>query len=301
MNALRVAPGEHDRLTDIAGLKVGNAADERVRTGVTVVLPERPAVMAADVRGGAPGTRDTDALDPSCLVGDFHGCVLAGGSVFGLAAADGVTQFLSETGIGLPLGPRPIPVVPTAILFDLANGGDKDWGEHAPYFDLGVAAAKAAAADFTQGKAGAGYGAMAGAEAGGLGSASAFTETGIGVGALVAVNAFGAVQEGEVDAREIPLPKLGLVGGNTTIAVIATDLRLDKAGARRLAIMAHDGLARAIRPVHTPFDGDTVFAMATGEKPLIGEPAHTLTVAGTMAADCLARAVKKAVAAASSG
>ena len=186
MSALRVAPGENDRLTDITGLKVGNAADERVGTGVTVVLPERPVVMAADVRGGAPGTRDTDALDPSCLVGAFHGCVLAGGSVFGLAAADGVTQVLSEAGIGLPLGPRPIPVIPSAILFDLANGGDKDWGARSPYFDLGVAAAKAAGTDFAQGRAGAGYGARAGAEAGGLGSASAFTETGIGVGALVA-------------------------------------------------------------------------------------------------------------------
>ncbi|GAB4577031.1 MAG: P1 family peptidase [Rhodothalassiaceae bacterium] len=295
MSEVHVKPTARNSIVDIAGLRVGNAEDRKVRTGVTVVLPDRPVVMGVDIRGGAPGTRDTDALDPSCLVEEFHGLTLAGGSVFGLAAADAVTEWLSAQGRGLALAGKAVPVAPAAILYDLANGGDKDWGERSPYYALGLAAAKAATdEDFARGRAGAGYGALAGDRAGGLGSACLLSECGFRVGALVAVNAFGPPLDDRCD--RILMPKLGLVGTNTTIALVATDLALDKAGARRLAIMAHDGLARTLRPVHTPFDGDTVFAMATGDVPVPAPAPRSLLIAGTMAADALAAAVRDALA-----
>lgn len=288
--------GKTDSITDVGGLRVGHAVDEKILTGTTVVIPDRPVAMAADVRGGGPGTRDIEALDPSCLVEKVHGLVLSGGSVFGLAAADGVTSALSDMGIGLPLGPKAVPVVPAAILFDLMNGGDKNWGDTPPYAALGRAAVQNARYTTGGGRIGAGYGARAGAEPGGIGTASLETEDGIRVGALVAVNSFGSVmdenghQHGLVD-----LPKLGLVGGNTTIAAVATNLDLSKASCRRLAMMAQDGLARSVRPIHTPFDGDTVFALATGEQVPEAEAATLMAIVGTLAADCLDRAVRKAV------
>ncbi|WCL54292.1 P1 family peptidase [Gimibacter soli] len=291
-------PGPGDSLLDIKGLKVGQAEDARVRTGTTVILPDAPVAMGVDVRGGAPGTRDTDALDPTCLVEKVHGLVLSGGSVFGLAAADGVTAMLSSRGIGLPLGPRAVPVVPSAILFDLANGGDKDWGDTPPYRDLGIKALMAAGEPIRQGRAGAGYGALAGGQPGGIGTASLVLADGTAVAALIAVNCFGEVAPGAMQHGEVTLPKLGLVGGNTTIGCVATNAVLDKAACRRLAIMAQDGLARTIRPIHTSFDGDTIFAMATGEKAASGPLATTLAILGTLAADCVARAVEKAVSAA---
>lgn len=290
---------ENDRITDIAGLAVGNAHGDAERSGVTVLLPGAEAghafVMGVDVRGGAPGTRDTTALDPSCLVDAFHGLVLAGGSVFGLAAADGVTNWLAAQGRGLALGPCTVPVVPAAILFDLANGGDKNWGGTPPYAAWGRAAASAAGRDFAQGRAGAGYGTVAGDRRGGLGSAaSVAADAGYTVGALVAVNAFGPPLD--TDMSRVPMPKPAFIAENTTIAAVATDLALDKAQCRRLAIMAQDGLARALRPVHTPFDGDTVFAVATGRAAPTEPLGRTLTVAGTLAADTLTRAVEKALA-----
>lgn len=287
--------GATDTLLDVAGLQIGHAVDETVRTGVTVVLPDNPAVMGVDVRGGAPGTRDTDALDPTCLVTHFHGLVLSGGSEFGLAAADGVTNYLSENGVGLDLGWRHVPVVPSAILFDLGNGGNKDWGMTPPYRELGIRAAHSAGANTDQGRIGAGYGATAGAVPGGIGMASAQTEDGLIVAALVAVNSFGAVGDEAFDDTAIHLPKTGAIGANTTIGLVATNLALDKAGATRLAIMAQDGLARTIRPVHTPYDGDTIFAMATGGHKGSGTLPRDLTIAGTLAADTMARAVKKAI------
>lgn len=292
-------PGPGDQFTDVSGLRVGQAHDDHVKTGVTVIVPDEPMAMAVDVRGGAPGTRDTEALDPSCLVEKVHGLVLAGGSVFGLAAADAVTLSLSARGVGLPLGPRAVPVVPSAILFDLMNGGNKDWGDEPPYRELARKALDTLSVTVEHGAVGAGRGAMAGASPGGLGSASLMLEDGTLVSAIVAVNSFGAVPESGVSAPgEVEFPKLGLVGSNTTIGAVATNLALDKAALKRLAIMAHDGLARAIKPIHTPYDGDTIFAISNGERPVKGEMAGTLALVGALAADCMELAVKKAVVAA---
>lgn len=319
---IQVRKGPRNLITDVDGLRVGNAVDEHVRTGTTVLLPDHPVVMGVDARGGAPGSRDITALDPANSVQDFHALVLSGGSVFGLDAAGGVVSALSDQGVGLDLGPVRVPVVPAAILFDLMNGGDKSWGNTPPYRDLGVKAVAAAGADFALGNAGAGMGAQAGAIKGGLGSASAISETGLQVGALVAVNSCGSVlmpdnvtpwawmfeQDGEFGGLPAPdlapgkgvpmavdLPKGARLAENTTIAVVATNLKLTKADARRLAIMAQDGLARAIRPVHTPFDGDLVFAVSTGTFEAGGPQSLALTDAGAIAADCLARAVVRGV------
>lgn len=287
--------GPTDSFTDVGGIKVGQAHDVDVNTGVTVILPNTPIAMGVDVRGGGPGTRDTDALDPTCLVEKVHALVLSGGSVFGLAAADGVTTALSESGIGLPFGPRALPVVPSAILFDLRNGGDKDWGVEPPYRTLGMTALKSVGLTVDHGRAGAGYGAQAGGQQGGIASASLMAEDGIIVSAIVAVNSFGSV--GPKEHGVVEMLKVGLAGTNTTIGAVATNLDLDKAACTRLAMMAQDGYARAIKPIHTPFDGDTVFAMATGEKALERDLASTLAVVGTLAADCVERAIEKAVSA----
>ena len=321
--------GARNLITDVAGLAVGNAHDHGLLSGVTVVLPDRMAVAAVEQRGGAPGARETDALKPASLVEGVHAVVLAGGSVFGLDAAGSVVAALAARGVGFTFGaqPHPCPVVPSAILFDLTNGGDKAWGEEPPYRRLGVEALANAAADFALGNAGAGMGATAGAFKGGLGSASAIVGAHT-VGALVAVNCFGSVvnpatgrlwAEPALLARDGAPPsrvrtprhphlpaiwsgsKAGRAanpGQNTTIAVVATDAALSKAEAARFAIMAADGLPRAIRPVHSPFDGDTVIALATGRVALGDAPALTLAALGTAAADALARAVARAVLAA---
>lgn len=286
-----------DRFTDVPGLNVGHAADVAARTGVTVVLPHAPVVMGVDVRGGAPGTRETDALAPDTLVERVHALVLSGGSVFGLAAADAVTVVLSRRGVGLDAGPLRVPVVPAAILFDLANGGDKGWAEP-PYRALAVAAMDTL--DDRSGAVGAGFGATAGSRAGGIGSVSTAAPSGHRVGALVAVNCFGEAYAGEPPSGEVPLPKLararGLTGRESTcIGVVATDAPLTRAQATRLAAMAHDGLARSIRPVHTMFDGDCLFALSTaaeGETPV---DSLTLSILGTLAADMVAKAVRRGV------
>lgn len=290
---------KEDRFTDIAGLKVGHAHDAAVRTGVSVILPDRPVTMAVDVRGGGPGTRETDALAPHTLVERFHGLVLSGGSAFGLGAADAVTAWLSHRGVGLPVGGRPVPVVPAAILFDLSNGGNKDWGMAPPYHRLALEACAAAGTDCPHGPVGAGYGARAGSRPGGIGTASIQCErTGWRVAALIAVNSFGEVYAGEppLDAP-VALPKAAIAGTNTTIGAVATDAPLTKAQTQKLAQMAQDGLARVIRPIHTPFDGDTLFALATGEadRDTAGVQPLDLAVLGTLAADCVARAVRRGV------
>lgn len=314
-------------ITDIAGLAVGQAHDGTVRTGVTVCLFDAPAIAAIDVRGGGPGTRESDVLRPGGLVDAVDAIVLSGGSVYGLGAADAVCASLGAEGRGFALMPRPgvpvSPIVPAAILYDLANGGAKDWGDTPPYGALGRAALADArhARPVVQGKAGAGYGAMAGTLPGGTGSASACTSDGIIVAALACVNSFGSVRvPGTRSYWAAPFERDGEFGGvrfvttpleeledwgeakfdpapreNTTLAIIATDAALTPDQARRVAIMAQDGMARAIRPVHTPFDGDVVFAASTARQPLPEPAALSVARIGSLAADCLARAIARGV------
>ena len=321
-----IRPGSRNLITDVRGIKVGNAEDAKAITGVTVVFAGNRAVGAADVRGGAPGTRETEALVPEGLNVGVDAIVLAGGSVFGLDAAGAVTNWLAQSGHGFRMANAPMaaPIVPAAILFDLTNGGDKNWGKEPPYRKLAIAACERAGQDFALGNIGAGCGGRAGAYKGGLGSASAVAD-GLEVGALAAVNSFGspvisgtstlwawafeqADEMGGQVAPRGPAP-LGFPddvkrppqpAGNTTIGVVAVNTILTPAQAKRVAIMAQDGLARTIRPVHTPFDGDTVFVMATGERPLSDPAPVELTLIGSLAADCLARAVGRAVFAAES-
>jgi L-aminopeptidase/D-esterase-like protein len=310
--------GRRNLITDVGGILVGNAEDPRRRTGVTVIVPDPPAAAGVATHGGAPGTRETDLLDPSCLVSRVDAIVLSGGSVFGLDAAGGATAAIAEQRKGLSIGGMSVPIVPAAVLFDLRNGGDKDWGTEPPYRALGMQAVAAASDDFALGNAGAGYGARAGRLKGGLGSASWRTRDGFEIGAIAAVNAFGSAlmpdspyfwaaaleQQDEIGGRGLPqtmqvldlepeMTKPALPGSNTTLAVVATNAVLTKAEAQRLAIMAQDGLARAIRPAHTPFDGDVVFALATGRRPLT-QPTDLFRV-GAIAADCLSRAIARAI------
>ncbi len=304
-------------ITDVQGLTVGHAASPRHASGVTVVVFDNPATASMSSLGGAPGTRDTTLLDPEMTVEYVDALVLSGGSAFGLDAASGVQAILRERGRGFRVGPHIVPIVPQAILFDLANGGDKEWGRRTPYADLGAQACETATSGFGLGTVGAGYGATTATLKGGLGSASTRTASGFTVGALVAVNAVGSpvIGEGphfwaapyerggefgglgwpariaEADLR----PRLkGGPGQNTTIAIVATDAILTKAQAKRLAIGAHDGLSRALRPAHTPLDGDTVFAAATGRIAL-PDPHYALAEITLAAADCLARAVARGV------
>lgn len=308
-------PGSRNLITDVAGLSVGNAEDHGVRTGATVLLGARPFTAAVHVMGGAPGTRETDLLAPDKLVQEVDALVLSGGSAFGLDAASGVADGLRAMGRGFAVGDMRVPIVPGAILFDLLNGGDKDWAEN-PYKRLGRAALDAAGPDFALGTVGAGTGATTRALKGGLGSASVVLDNGVTVGALVAVNAMGSVTVGDTphfwaapwelggefgalglpstfDATMEPLPGKR-PGEATTIAIVATDAALSQAEAQRLATAAHDGMARAIVPSHTPFDGDLVFAASTGAKPL-AERGSDMFLLGHAAACCLARAIARAV------
>jgi L-aminopeptidase/D-esterase-like protein len=304
-------------ITDVAGVKVGHADDARLASGVTAILFDRPAAAAVDVRGGAPGTRETDLLDAHRTVQTVDAVVLSGGSAFGLDSPSGVQAWLRERGRGFAVGDICIPIVCGAALFDMLNGGDKDWGRFPPYRDLGYAAADAASSEFRLGTAGAGFGATTINLKGGLGSASDRTREGHTVGAIVAVNACGSVtlgdtrhfwaapfeQHGEFGAcgslahvpAEALIPRAkGRPGENTTIALVATDAVLDKAQAHQVAVMAQDGLARAIYPVHTTLDGDTVFAAATGLRPL-RNPVHEISEIGVIAANVLARAVARGI------
>jgi L-aminopeptidase/D-esterase-like protein len=323
-------PGARNLITDIAGLKVGHATDENARTGVTALLCAAGWVASVDVRGGGPGTRETDALASENLVGRAHALVLAGGSVFGLAAADGVAASLSMQGIGLQWRRQSpaIPIVPGAVLHDLGNGGDKNWGLAPPYRELGIRAVAAAAPDFALGSVGAGRGAMAGLLKGGIGSASVDLHDGLIVGALVAVNSVGsplmpdgktywawafelgqefggggppqhAMDLSDPAPEESRLLAIGRLtqGANTTLAVVACNADLNTAECKRVAMMAQDGIARSLRPAHTPFDGDTVFALASGELALENKPLRAAQIGriGSAAADCLARAIARGV------
>ena len=307
-------------LTDIAGVRVGQADDARLASGVTAIVFDEPAIAAIDVRGGAPGTREEAALRPESTVQAVHAFALSGGSALGLDAAGGVQAWLAEQGRGLRVREAVIPIVPGAICFDLLNGGDKAWGRFPPYRDLGYAAAATAGSDFALGSVGAGLGATTANFKGGLGSASAMTSGGAWVAALVVVNAVGSVTvgdgpwfwaapfevAGEFGGRGMPaaftpdMLALRLKGGaaassaeNTTIAVVVTDAILTKAQAKRLAMIAQTGLARAIYPVHAPLDGDVVFAAATGERPI--DPLIGVTELGMVAANVVARAIARGV------
>jgi L-aminopeptidase/D-esterase-like protein len=317
-----VRTGARNLITDVTGLRVGHAEDHVVRTGTTVLIADEPFLAVADIRGGAPGSREIDVLDPINLVGRADAIVLSGGSVYGLDAASGVVAALRKNGRGYRLSPQapPAPIVPAAILFDLANGGDKSWGEQSPYYKLGQKALAAASGDFALGNAGAGLGARAGAYKGGLGSASAVTDDGFVVGALAAVNSLGSPlipgsdvfwafpleQKGEFGGRllkgefidDLELPpdmKSAQPGENTTVAIVAINADVTSVELKRIAIMAADGLARALRPVHTPFDGDIVFAAATGRREVDEPRARNLMRLGSIAADCLSRAVARGV------
>jgi L-aminopeptidase/D-esterase-like protein len=315
--------GPKNLITDVAGILVGQAEDPGALSGVTVVLAEEPATASADLRGGAPGTRETALLDPAAWVERIDAIVLSGGSAFGLDAAAGVMDGLARAGRGFAIGAAKVPIVPAAILFDLGFPGRRHWQGEPPYRALGRRALASASTEFALGNAGAGLGARSGRLKGGLGSASLLLGDGNCLGAIVAVNSWGAAVRpdcgrlwaadlalpGEIDPQPA-IPGAGLdledfsqcaaaaAGASTTIAVVATDRALDKSACRRLAIMAQDGLSRAIRPVHTPYDGDSVFALATGKGSPAG-PAELLLL-GSAAADCLARAVMHALLAAES-
>ena len=304
-------------ITDIAGLKVGHAEDARVATGVTVILIETDNVASGVTRGGAPGSRDTALLEPEMTRQSIDAVVLSGGSLFGLDAAGGVVSCLRDRGVGLKIGPVNIPIAVQAITFDMLNGGDKAWGRKPPYWDLGwQATERAAAGAFPLGTVGGGYGVTTATLKGGVGSASVVTPSGFTVAALVVVNAVGTATIGdgphfwaapyevgaEFGGRGLPAKitpddlKLRMKGGgppSTTIALVATDAIMTKAEAKRIAHMADDGLARAIRPAHAPMDGDTVIAVATLAKPMT-HIAH-LTEIGMAAGDCLSRAIARGV------
>jgi L-aminopeptidase/D-esterase-like protein len=307
-------------LTDIAGVRVGHADDARLASGATAVIFDSPAVAAIDVRGGGPGTREDALLDLANTVERVDALALSGGSAFGLDAGGGVQAWLAEHGRGFRIRDAVIPIVPGAIMFDLLNGGDKSWGRFSPYRDLGYAAAASAGTEFALGSVGAGLGATTANFKGGLGSASAVTASGITVAALAVVNAVGSVTvgdgpwfwaapfevNGEFGGRGLPgaftpdMLAMRIKGGpaatsreNTTLAVVVTDATLTKTQAKRLAMIAQTGFARAIYPVHAPLDGDVLFAAATCEKPV--DPLVGLTELGMVAANVVARAIARGV------
>ncbi len=320
-------PGAHNAITDVPGVRVGHATRDEPGwlTGTTVVVPPVGTTAGVDVRGGGPGTRETDLLDPRNLVDAVDAIVLSGGSAYGLSSADGVVAALADEGRGWPVGPGPgevVPIVPAAILFDLGRAGA--WRHHPGPDEGRVAYLAASDGPVDEGGVGAGTGARAGGLRGGAGSASLVLSSGATVGALVAVNAVGSplspdgrllaerlLVPGEVDLpepdpvavqahweRQATEAQALRAGTATTLAVVATDARLDKAGCSKLAGVAHDGFARALSPVHTAFDGDTVFALSTpGE---VTPTPFDVVELQTAAADCVSRAIARAVLAATS-
>ncbi|WP_299146371.1 P1 family peptidase [uncultured Tateyamaria sp.] len=311
-------PGPHNAITDISGLRVGNAQDNALKSGVTVLTADAPFTASVSVMGGAPGTRETDLLAPDKSVAQVDALVLSGGSAYGLDACSGVVAGLRAQGRGFRVGDAIIPLVPGAIIFDLLSGGDKDWTD-APYPALGRAAFEAATDHTDIGTVGAGTGAMTAMMKGGLGTASLRFDTGATVAALVVANPMGSVTTpGDRHFWAAPFEIDGEFGGlgpdpasglgrstdsrkltamleraNTTIAIVATDATLDKAQCQRVAIAAHDGIGRACVPAHSPGDGDLVFAVSTGAMALTA-PAD-LGLIGHAAALCLTRAIARGV------
>ncbi|MCE8007682.1 P1 family peptidase [Aestuariivita sp.] len=316
-------PGPRNLITDIPTLRVGNARDDTLKSGATVLTADAPFVASVNVMGGAPGTRETDLLAPDKTVTGVDALCLSGGSAYGLDACSGVVDALRAEGKGLRIGSATIPLVPGAIIFDLLNGGEKGWTDN-PYRALGRAAYQAAASEFAIGSEGAGTGALTAMTKGGLGSASLVLPDGTTVGALVAANPIGSVTtpgdrhfwaapfeiEGEFGGigpdpssglgRDLDSRKMAAMLGapqsraNTTIAIVATDATLTKAECQRMATAAHDGIARACVPAHSPSDGDLVFALSTSDRPLQGSE-RALTAIGHAAALCLARAIARAI------
>lgn len=318
-----MVPGPRNLITDVPGLLVGNAQDDALKSGATVLTADAPFMASVHVMGGAPGTRETDLLAPDKSVARIDALVLSGGSAYGLDACSGVSDALRAAGRGYRIADAVIPIVPGAIIFDLLNGGDKDWLDN-PYRALGRAAFEAAGEDFALGTAGAGTGALTAMLKGGLGSASLVLPDGTTVGALVAANPMGSVTtpgdrhfwaapfeiDGEFGGlgpdpscglgRQLESRKMRTMAAqaqdraNTTIAIVATDADLTKAQCQRMAVAAHDGIARATVPAHSPGDGDLVFSVSTGARPMAA-PERDLTLLGHAAALCLARAIGRAI------
>lgn len=308
-------------LTDVPGLNVGQACDPKLASGVTVVLFETPVVASIAVPGGAPGLRDCALLEPGMTVEAVDALVLSGGSAFGLDAMGGAQAHLRAIGRGFAVGALRVPIVPGAILFDLNNGGDKRWPKQPPYWELGFQAARTAGLEFELGTAGAGFGATTANLKGGIGSASAKTAGGFTVAALVAVNAVGQATIGNSAhfwaapfERDAEFGGLGLPailpeelvmrlkgdptpqsGGNTTLAIVATDARLSKGEAKRMAVQSQAGMALALRPAHAALDGDVIFAAATGTSGRAPDNLRELTEICLSASDCLSRAIARAV------
>lgn len=311
-------------ITDVAGLSVGHCDDAMLASGVTAILFDEPAIIATEIRGGAPAGRAHD-FTPGRLVDRADAILLSGGSAFGLDATAGAMAWLRERGRGLGVGTARVPIVAQAICFDLLNGGDKDWGRRSPYEDMGFAACDAVGREFALGTAGAGYGATTFGLKGGIGSGSAVTPSGFTVGAIAVVNAIASAVIGdgphfwagayEIDAEfgGLGLPPriemrdlaLGWKGGpapepGTTIVLVATDADLSVAEVKRLAIMADDGLPRALRFAHAPFDGDIMFAAATARRAMTDDRLRALTEIGAVAGDVVARSIARGVHAATS-
>ncbi|APX14204.1 P1 family peptidase [Tateyamaria omphalii] len=313
-----MTPGPQNAITDIAGLKVGHAQDDNLKSGVTVLTADTPFTASVSVQGGAPGTRETELLAPDKSVAQVDALVLSGGSAYGLDACSGVVAGLRAQGRGYRVGNAIVPLVPGAIIFDLLSGGDQDWTE-TPYPALGRAAYDTTTHSTPIGTVGAGTGAMTAMMKGGLGTASMTLDTGITVGAMVAANPMGSVTTpGDRHFWAAPFEIAGEFGGlgpdtasglgrvhdsrkttammehaNTTIAIVATDATLDKAQCQRVAIAAHDGIGRACVPAHSPGDGDLVFSVSTGARPMTAP--HDLTLIGHAAALCLSRAIARGV------
>lgn len=316
----RAETGAPTTALPIAGLQIGHAQDEKVGTGTTVILPDAPAVTSVHVVGGSPGTRETDLLNPEQLVERIDALVLSGGSAFGLDAASGTQAWLAEQGRGFPVPPNRIPIVPAAILFDLNNGGDKNWGRYPPYRELGFQATEQASTEIVTGRVGAGFGATTATTPGGLGIAWETLSCGATVMSVMAVNAAGSPRVGssehywaapfernaEFGGLGLPIPwpadtetvltKAGhsTAGMNTTIGVVITDALISKVEAKQIAVMAHDGFPRALYPVHTPGDGDLLFVLSTCEKSLDRESLSLLSL-GTTAANTVTRAIAQGV------
>ncbi len=309
--------GKKNLITDVCGILVGNAQNDQLKSGVSVLYGDKPFLTGFHVMGGAPGTRETDLLAPDKIVQLVDAIVLSGGSAFGLEAASSIANELKKKGRGFPTSSLSVPIVPSAILYDLNNGGNKNWKEN-PYGNLGIKALNSVSREFVLGSIGAGSGATTANLKGGLGSASVVLQEGFTVGALIAVSAAGSAVMGDsnhfwaapfemgseygnlgvfsdYNKKETGFPaKRPITGEATTIGIVATNATLDKSQATRVAIAAHDGIARALVPSHTPFDGDLLFSISTRKVALQDKILDTMKI-GHAAAQCVSRSIARAI------